>query len=128
MLFKDISYLELWQPRCSVDKNHMCNFCRVHLEEQFCEIFLNLDQWIRRRCSLKTFLISSSGGPFVRQSKTICAILLECIMRINSEPLFSIWTTGSGGNAVQDISYLELWQPFCSAEQNHLCNLIEKQI
>ena len=22
----------------------------------------------------------------------------------------------------KDISYLELWQPFCSAEQNHLCN------
>ena len=21
-----------------------------------------------------------------------------------------------------DISYLELWPPFCSAEQNHLCN------
>ena len=21
-----------------------------------------------------------------------------------------------------DISYLELWRPFCSAEQNHLCN------
>ena len=22
----------------------------------------------------------------------------------------------------KDISYLELWRPFCSAEQNHLCN------
>ena len=22
----------------------------------------------------------------------------------------------------KDISYLELWWPFCSAEQNHLCN------
>ena len=21
-----------------------------------------------------------------------------------------------------DISYLKLWRPFCSAEQNHLCN------
>ena len=27
MLFKDISYLELWQP--------LCNFGRVHHEEQF---------------------------------------------------------------------------------------------
>ena len=24
----------------------------------------------------------------------------------------------------KDISYLELWHPFCSAEQNHLCNLV----
>ena len=24
-----------------------------------------------------------------------------------------------------DISYLELWQPFCSAECNHLCILVE---
>ena len=23
---------------------------------------------------------------------------------------------------IKDISYLELWQVFCSAEQNHLCN------
>ena len=22
----------------------------------------------------------------------------------------------------KDISYLELWRPFCSAEQSHLCN------
>ena len=24
--------------------------------------------------------------------------------------------------AFTDISYLELWRPFCSAEQNHSCN------
>ena len=24
--------------------------------------------------------------------------------------------------SIKDISYLELWQPFCSGEQNHLCN------
>ena len=24
--------------------------------------------------------------------------------------------------SLKDISYLELWWPFCSAEQNHLCN------
>ena len=38
MLFKDISYLELGQPLCLVDWNHLFNFGRVHLEEQFCEI------------------------------------------------------------------------------------------
>ena len=27
MFFKDISYLELWQPSCSVERNHLCYFC-----------------------------------------------------------------------------------------------------
>ena len=39
MLFKDISYLELWWPFSSVEQNHLCNFGRVHHEGQFCEIF-----------------------------------------------------------------------------------------
>ena len=56
MLFKNISCLELWQPLSSVDQNNLCNFGRVHHEEQFCAILLNLDQWIRR-CRLKTFLL-----------------------------------------------------------------------
>ena len=25
MLFKDISYLELWQSICSMEQNHLCN-------------------------------------------------------------------------------------------------------
>ena len=44
ILFKDISYLELWQPLCSVEWNHLCNFGRVHHEEQFCEIISNFNQ------------------------------------------------------------------------------------
>ena len=58
MSLKDISYLELWQPFCSVEQNHLCNFGRRHHEEQFCEIILNSDQW--SRCCLKVFLIWSS--------------------------------------------------------------------
>ena len=27
----------------SEERNHLCNFGRVHHEEQFCEIILNLD-------------------------------------------------------------------------------------
>ena len=49
-VFKDISYLELWQPLCSVDWNLLCNFGRMHHEKQSCEIILNLDQWFRRKC------------------------------------------------------------------------------
>ena len=56
MSLKDISYLQLWQPLCSVEKNHLCNFGIKHHEEQFCEIILNLDQWLRR-FHLKIFLI-----------------------------------------------------------------------
>ena len=42
-------------------------------------------------------------------------------MRNNSVKLFSIWVCGSG-NVVKKISYLELWQPSCLVEWNHLCN------
>ena len=58
-------------------------------------IFLNLDQWFRRRCHFKIFLIWSSGGLFVQQSGTIYAISVEGIMRNNSEKLFKILTSGS---------------------------------
>ena len=40
MLFKDISYLELWWSLCSADQNHLSNFGRGHHEERFCEIIL----------------------------------------------------------------------------------------
>ena len=55
MLFKGISYLELWQPFYSVEQHHLCNFGRGVYEEQFCEIILNLGQWFSR-CCLKDFL------------------------------------------------------------------------
>ena len=33
MHFKGVSYLELWQPLCSVDRNFLCNFgSRYHKE------------------------------------------------------------------------------------------------
>ena len=88
MLVKDISYLELLQPLCSADWNHLCNVVRRYHEEQFCEIILNLDQWFRRKCRLKVFLIWSSVSPFVQQSVTICAILVEDIIKNNSMKLF----------------------------------------
>ena len=75
---------------CSVERNHLCDFgtFRRHYEEQFCEIILNLDQWFRRRCHLKMFLIWSSVSPFVQQSRTICAIMVEGIKWNNSVKLF----------------------------------------
>ena len=75
----------------------MCDFGKGQHEEQFCEIILNSDQWLRR-CGLKRFLIWSSGGPFVQWSQTICAILVEGIMRKSSEEILWIWTSGSKGD------------------------------
>ena len=66
----------------------MCNFGRRHHEERFCEIILNLDQWFKQSGCFKIFLIWSSGRPFVQLSGTICAILVEVIMRNNSVNLF----------------------------------------
>ena len=72
ILFKDICYLELWQPFCLGEPNHLCNYGRGCYEEQFCEIILNLSQWFRR-CRLKDFLSEALvallfGGaePFVQ--------------------------------------------------------------
>ena len=58
MSFKCISYLELQQPFCSAERNHLCNFGRGYQEQQFCEIILNLGQWFRR-CLLKDFLFGA---------------------------------------------------------------------
>ena len=41
--------------------------------------------------------------------------------RKNSVNLFGIWASGSG-DVAKKISYLELWRPSFSVEQNHLCN------
>ena len=81
--------------------NHLCNNGRRHNEQQFCDIILILDQWYSRRCCLNIFLILSSGGPFVQQSRTICAVLLKGIMRNNSVKFFRFRTSGSGGNVIK---------------------------
>ena len=98
--FKRYFYLELWWPFCSAERNHMCNFGRRHHYEQYCEIILNLDQWFKRRWRLKIFLFWSSGSPFVQRSGSICAILVEGIMRNNSVNLCWIWASGSGGGNI----------------------------
>ena len=71
MSFKDIYYLELWQPFCSAELNHLCNFGKGCYEGQFCKIILNLGQWFRK-CGLKDFLsgalvalLFSGAEPFV---------------------------------------------------------------
>ena len=55
------------------------------------KLFLNLDQWFRRKCCFKVYFIRISGSLFAQQSVIICAILVEGI-------------------------YLEFWQPSCLVE------------
>ena len=72
MLFKDISYLELWPPIYSAKRNR-ATFGRGYYEEQFCEVILNLVQRFKRRCLLMIFLsgalaafLFSGAEPFVQ--------------------------------------------------------------
>ena len=96
----------------------MCNFGKQCYKKQFCELIFNLDKWLRRKCHLKMSLSYSSDSPSVQQSKTICAILVSSVMRNNSEfgPVVQEKMLFKGN------CYLELWQPFCSIEWNHLCS------
>ena len=86
--FKDISYLKLWQPACSVDCIHLCNIGRRHHEERSFVIILHLDQWFRRKCNLNVISYLELWQPFVQRSVAICAILLEGIKRNNSVNFF----------------------------------------
>ena len=56
MLFKDTSYLEIWQPFCSADRNHLCKFGRRHHEKQFYEIILNFGPVVQEEMHFKVFL------------------------------------------------------------------------
>ena len=47
--FKDISCLELWRIRCSVEWNRLCKIGGRHHGLQICEIKLLLGQWFRRK-------------------------------------------------------------------------------
>ena len=44
MPLQDISYLQLWQPACLAEQNHLGNIGRGHYEEHFRSDFLHLDQ------------------------------------------------------------------------------------
>ena len=80
MSFKDISYLELWLPFCSAERNDLCNFGRGYQLDQFCEIIMNLDRWFR--CYLKD---CSSGA--------LTALLFSRTKRFVQFPKRASWGT-----------------------------------
>ena len=94
MLFKDISYLELWQPFCSAERNHLCTFGRGY-EEQFCEIILNLSHWLRR-CLLKDFLARALVALLFYGVELSTQFWKWASWDIHVK-LLEIWTSGSGG-------------------------------
>ena len=47
----------------SAEQNHLCNFGRGHHGEHFCEIILNLDQWLRH------FSSRAQATPVLSQAK-----------------------------------------------------------
>ena len=68
MSFKDISYLELWQPHCLVERNHLCNFGRRHHKMSYLKDFLSSLQWSR---TIYAILVEGIKGT------THCEIILE---------------------------------------------------
>ena len=61
MPFKDISYLELWPPFCSVEWNHLCNLGRGYPKGAFCNTF---DHDINLPFVIKIFILSNFEWPF----------------------------------------------------------------
>ena len=98
MPFKGISYLELWQHFCSAERNNLSKFGRRYQEERFCEVYLNLGQWFRRRCRLRNILSGALAALLFCGAN--CAILKEGIKGNTHVKLYEIRTSGSGGDVV----------------------------
>ena len=84
MSFKDISYLELWQPFCSVKMNHFCNFGKGHYENNSVNDF-EFGSVVQEEMSLKDISYLELFG-----SRTFCAILVEGINSNNYVKYFLI--------------------------------------
>ena len=95
MLFKDISYLELWWPFCSAEQNnlYLCNFSRGYPEEQFYKNYFEFGPVVQEEITFERFLIWSSGSHPVQWSRTIYAFCVKSSVRNISVNLFCIWTS-----------------------------------
>ena len=72
MYFKDISYLELYQPFCSAKQNHVCNFGRGQYEKHIFEFISNLAQWFRRSSRVKYLLFGAMADLLFSGSDHSC--------------------------------------------------------
>ena len=55
MSLKDISSIQVWLPSSSAEWNHLGNFERGHYDVYFCEITLNLHQWLKSKYHINIF-------------------------------------------------------------------------
>ena len=79
MLFKDISYLELWWPFCSAERNNLClcNFGGGYPEEQFCKNYFEFGPVVQEEKTFERFLIWSSCSHPVQWRNHLCNICQE---------------------------------------------------
>ena len=77
-------------------KSAISNFGRGSFNEYFYDIILKLVHWPTSRCYQKVFLFFSSGGHFMKQSRTILAYLVEGQPTNISVKLFKNWSIGLG--------------------------------
>ena len=77
--------------------------------------------------ALATSVLSLAKLPTPFSVKhTICAILVEAIMRNNSVKFFEVEPVVQEEISLKDMSYQELWQSLCSVEWNHLSNFVRR--
>ena len=69
--------------QCSVEWNRLCNFGRKHLRNNF-----EFGLVVQEEMSFKDISYLELWRPLFLRSGTICAILVEGIMRNNSVKLF----------------------------------------
>ena len=91
-----------------MERNHLCNFGRGLHEDQFCEIVLNLDLWLSRRCQLKTFLI------YIEIWWPLCSVERNHLCNFGRRHYMEYFEFEPVVQEMlfKDISYLELWHPF----------------
>ena len=70
------------------------HFGRGHYEEYFCEIIFEFGPVVQEMLFEK--ILSTALAAIFLLIETICAILIEGIMRNISVKLFGIWTIGLG--------------------------------
>ena len=100
MTFKCISYLELWQPFSSAERNHFVQCLKRVSRGTIIGNYFEFWSVAQEEMSFKRVLIWSSSGPPVQRTKTIYAILEGGIMGNIHVKLYEIRTSGSGGDVI----------------------------
>ena len=75
---------------CSAEQNQLCNFGGRRHGKYLCEIILKLNHSIIHTILFKDFSMFNSGCYFLQWCRTICAILVERIMKYICIIIFKI--------------------------------------